>query len=488
MTTSTVYGDPLPRIGTSRNYDYASNGKAVADLALLLGRPLLPWQAHVFDVALEYTWRGNAWRWVHDEICLLTPRQNGKTEIMAMRAFAGLTLFDEPEIVGTAQSRQRALDPWRVVEQYMRSLPTARPILSDVRTGAGIEQIVATTGCRYRIAAMTPTSARGMSVDTLLIDEALALTDESASALMFTTQARPNPQTWIASTAGTARALVLNRYRQRGRTSVEQSNGDSIAYFEYSAPDDCALDDPAALVRANPATGHLFTVERLMNRVRTMPPESVRAEVLTQWSDTEASDDWLPPGRWSECADTGARIPDDDLGRVLFAVDASPDSNAATLAAAYERPDGRVHVELVARRQSSGTAPATTLIESDVSAILTRNRVASVVGERGGPAAPLLDRIAASGVDVHLLDGAKIADACQALREGVLARKVVHRNDPVMSTQVHAANVFKYGDKWRFARRRTSVPIDALMAVTIGHYAATRETYVTPKRASWVAY
>src|SRR5689334_10794972 len=69
-----------PRWGTPRRPDRATLGPRAAEVATLLGTPLMPWQRHVLDVALEVD--PETGRLAYQEVDLTVPRQSGKTLLL----------------------------------------------------------------------------------------------------------------------------------------------------------------------------------------------------------------------------------------------------------------------------------------------------------------------------------------------------------------------------------------------------------------------
>lgn len=106
---------------------------------------------------------------------------------------------------------------------------------------------------------------------------------------------------WAISSAGDAKSVVLKdirdsavaaleewqRYVDGGIASVEEyvnTHDVSIGIFEWSAPDDCRLDDPDAYLQSNPSIGYGYEVDALLSDLASGEPEHVtRTEVLGIW-------------------------------------------------------------------------------------------------------------------------------------------------------------------------------------------------------------
>jgi hypothetical protein len=91
----------------------------VAALADELGVPLLPWQSHVLNDALQILPNG---KWARSTIGVMVARQNGKTHMMRMRILAGLYIFGEKNAIAMSQSRQLSLDTFKQTVDMAESL------------------------------------------------------------------------------------------------------------------------------------------------------------------------------------------------------------------------------------------------------------------------------------------------------------------------------------------------------------------------------
>jgi hypothetical protein len=122
IMSETIYGSSIPRI-QSKSLKLPSAGPVVAALADELGVPLLPWQSHVLNDALQILPNG---KWARSTIGVMVARQNGKTHMMRMRILAGLYIFGEKNAIAMSQSRQLSLDTFKqtvdMAEKLMRQL------------------------------------------------------------------------------------------------------------------------------------------------------------------------------------------------------------------------------------------------------------------------------------------------------------------------------------------------------------------------------
>ena len=124
------------------------------------------------------------------------------------------------------------------------------------------------TGGRLVMPSSSERGAHGYSLDLAVVDEAWALRDYRVPAALTPTQiARPDPQLWIVSTAGTADSLWLKELVDAGRSGETER----LALFEWSAPAELGAAEVAGWEAANPALGATITADEL-GRARSRSP------------------------------------------------------------------------------------------------------------------------------------------------------------------------------------------------------------------------
>src|SRR6185312_10924040 len=122
----------LPRIEIVP--DYASTAAPeVRDLLRMIKLPLLPWQSRFLDQMLAENDQG---QWAANEVCLIVPRQNGKSYVLAARILAALFLTGEELITYTAHRVDTALEVFNLVDRLARTHPDLEKLIkSTTRTG-----------------------------------------------------------------------------------------------------------------------------------------------------------------------------------------------------------------------------------------------------------------------------------------------------------------------------------------------------------------
>lgn len=336
-----LIGSPSPRIAPPRPLRHGL--AEYRDEAARFGIDPMPWQ----DTAATYlTATGPDDLHLYREVAIVVGRQNGKTTLT--KPIIGARLKRGRHIMHIAQVREL---PRIMFEQIADAIEATDPDLFPKRRGkiiwprrgSGSESIVLTNGGSYRIAAAISGSARGHSIDDLLIDEL-----READSFDVVNSAKPaqrfseDPQTIYLSNAGTDDSVVLNSLRER-------ADGDpSLAYLEWSADPDYDADDRRGWTQANPSIGHFpqvlrdlekdyiaaqlggnmagFETEALCRWVKTMRPVLVTAE---QWQDCKAT-----------------RLP--KPARQHIAVSMDPAGARAAAAVAWLGNDGMCYLSLLA--------------------------------------------------------------------------------------------------------------------------------------------
>ena len=445
----------------------SSRGADLVDLANALGQPLLPWQEHVADRAHVVDARG---RWAHKMAGVLVARQSGKSHLLRLRIIAGLLLWGEKLVLSTAQSREVALEGFRLVVETMEDYPWLTRQVKRVSRTNGKEELEVKGGGRFKIVAPTEGGARGYSADLVIVDEARQhRTTDGYAALIYTTQARPNPQVWAVSNAGDAGSVVLNRLRDQALQSIATGIPGPLGWWEWSAEPGCDLDDRDAWAQANPALGHLIDEDTLAARVKSDPPDIVRTEMLCQWVDT--LDSPFPPGVWADAYDSSVSIV---AGRPTWlGIDVTPDRRDAALIACQLLDDDETMVVHVLDTWHADNTIDDLAIAGTV-AQRARDLEARVVAFDRWTAAGIAQRIAGQSIPVGDVSGPRFAQACDELLSAMVSKRLKHTGQEVLTEHVSSAARKGTGDGgWRIVRRQSAGPVCAAVAMAMAvHHAA----------------
>lgn len=432
--------------------------------------PLMPWQQTLFDDACKVKADGH---WFHKTVACIVARQSGKTHALRMRILAGLYLWDERLIVATAQNREVARETFKLVADIIQQVPFLNAELDYVRWANGQEEIRLKNGARYKVVAPNGGS-RGLSADLVIIDELREHKDDEAyAALVYTTTARPNPQTWLTSNAGDASSVVLNRVRDNAYKDVANGKVANTLWMEWSAAPNCAIDDRKAWQMANPALGHTISIDVLEGRMSDRP-NVIRTEMLCQWVDT--IENAFDMEKWAESYENDLVITPGNP--TWLALDFNWERTQCYLVGAQKFPDDSIGVGVIQYWTSNSPMDAMP-IAGEVARWAKEYR-ASVAMMRDGAAhvAPLLQQ---SHIPVHIVNMGLFAQACDETAGALNGGRIKHRGQQVLTDHVAASSRQPLGDSsWRIGRRDAQSSVQAAVALCMAvHLASPKGSMAT---------
>jgi hypothetical protein len=467
----------------------------------VLGRPLLPWQRFLVVHAGEVHPDG---RLRFRIVVVLVARQNGKTEVLAVLPAYWMDIDECPLIVGMCTKLEYAQDTWRKT----RTLIERCEALDDAhdarwtRKTNGQDAMWLRNGARYRLAASTAEGPRSLTINRLMIDETRHTGYDVWEAAEPTTSATGG-QIWCTSNAGDLNSLVLNDLRIAALQYIRTGEGDpSIGLFEWSADPRAEVDDPDALLQANPSTGHTgLRLDELIVKARAAKAaggaalNSFKTNYLCQW--VGADDPAIDPAAWRKGADPAIGL-SAVAGRLALCVDVAPDTRHAVALVAGVLPDGRV-LTMVAGSWSGALATREMVAALPGLCRLLRPRVVGWLP--GGPAAVATADLrtpeaavvvdgkraarrsnwAPRGTDVQEIRG-EVSAVCMGLAEQVEAGSIVHPDDPLLNDHVDAASKLYRGDVWVFDRKGAGHVTAAYAAAGAVHLARTLPASLGPVR------
>lgn len=416
-----------------------TSGPECADLAGTAGLILDGEQRLAVDVMLAETPTGE---WAAFEAALIAARQNLKTVTFQAIALFKLFLLQDRLTVWTAHEFSTAIEAFRDLQVLIDNAPHLSRKVKHVNNTNGEEGIELLSGARLIFRARSKRAGRGLSGNTVILDEAFALMPSHMGSLLPTLSAVPNSQVFYGSSAGHTYSAILRGVRNRGRAG----GSPSLAYLEWCAPPggcgtkdcdhrldapSCALDDQSLWLRANPALGRRLSVTAIAaerQALASAPMEFAR-ERLGWWEDPPpATGGALDPLRWADLRDLDA-----PRGTpVVWGLDVAED-RSASVAVGWRRPDQSVQV-MVDR-----TGPSTGWVVPRLQELhaLWGGRVVL-----GGAAESLQKDLDAAGVPTLLLTGREFVQACGLVDDAVTAGTVRHGNQPELNEAVRVA-------KWR---------------------------------------
>lgn len=442
----------------------------------------MPWQQYVADVALEVDPKTG--QLVYQEIGLTVPRQSGKTTLwlalMVHRALGfGPPAGPRQNILYTAQTRN---DARKKLEDEHLPILNASPLkkLFRARMTNGNEAILWRNGSKHGITSNTERAGHGDTLDLGVLDEAFAQVDDRAEQAMKPAMVtRRNAQFGWTSTAGTATSLYLLSKVDLGRAVVENEIETGICFFEWSADPEDDPADPRTHKSCMPAYGLTARPEAVENFQRTMQAKEFRRAFLNI-ADTEAGPEQVIPAEtWKTLADTKSSA----LDPIAFAADITPARDAAAIAAAGARRDGRMHAEVIdARRGVDWIVPRLLELREKWSPCV-------VVVDAAGPAGSLIAPLERAGVEVYKPSAREAAQACGQFYDAATSDALRHLDQAELNSALAGAARRPLGDAWAWARKNSSSDISPLVAVTLAMFGHATHAHIDLKGPEpWAMY
>lgn len=468
MTTTSSETGALPRWSSPRRADRPTWGPRIGAVAKALGKPFMPWQQHVADVAYEVD--PDTGRLAYREVRVLVPRQSGKSTLILAKSIWRMAdakgLGGRQRITYTAQDRNHARE--KFVEDYLEEVRASRALRGKwrERLSNGSESIKWRNGSRWGIDAVKETSGHGATLDAGDIDEAFSHVDGRVEQSMRPTMAtRPNAQLWVVSTAGTEASLYLKAKTASGRKMVEDGVDRGVAYFEWTADPDADPGDPATWWSCMPALGRTVTLDVIRTDYTAMVADGdlagFKRAYLNIEQDRTAPDTVIDLARWNACKDEG-QAPSTEFPPT-WAIDVTPDRGFAALAVAFHRPDGLPQGEVVQ------TGPGTSWLVEATAERARRYGRSVVVVDPAGPAGSLIADLEAARLTVVKTTPRDVAQASGWLYDASIAGSWRHAGQTVLDDALRAATKRTLGDAWAWDRKSstTAAPIAPLVAVTL---------------------
>jgi len=414
----------------------------------------MPWQYDLATVAGELADDGVGFR--YPVVVVHVPRRAGKTLATLAGVLARLDLTDDARCWYTAQTRETAAklfrDEWTPMLQRLSRL-------YRLRKSQGSEGVHKRRGSSsLQLFAPTPEALHSVNVDTAVVDEAWAFDlDAGAGIESGVTPAqltRPWRQLWIVSAGGTVASTYLDRWLSAGETG-----NPGVALFDYGAPPDADVTDPAVWRAAHPAYGYTVTDAALAAEWDQRTDDAAFARsILNIWPrpSTVLTAAGLDLEVWARAANPAAEV-----GRPLaVAVDVAADRSSAALAAAGRDDTGRVVVRVLDERPGVGWIAA---------AVRDARRAWPKVPVLADAlvAASIVAELRRARVDVTAVSAADHARACSTFVDLLDGGRLVHLAQAVLDDAVTVAARRPYGDGWLWSRRLSRSSIAPLVAATL---------------------
>lgn len=426
----------------------------------------MPWQQQVLDVGLEID--PETGFFAYREVVVTVMRQQGKTAGIVLPVEVDrCTMWPERQrVIYTAQTGSDARK--KLLEDQVPVIKNSAlsALIQKVHQAQGNEGILWKNGSRIGLAASSKDAGHGFTVDLGILDECWNDEDDRREqAMLPAMNTRPWAQIWLTSTQGTEASTYLNRKVETGRHAATTDKGTGIAYFEWSLPEDCDIENPETWWDYMPALGWTIQPAAVAHALETMEEPEWRRAYGNQRTRSEL-ERIIPLSLWEAVRSTSAEV--DRSGLVYLAIDVLPDRAAGAIAAS----DG-ITVELVDHR------PGTGWIVERTQALMEKWNV-RVVLDGGGPAASVADDLAAAGIEVTRMNSADVAAACACMYDAIADARVTIRAHELLDRAVDGLAKRPIGDRFIWARSTSLSDITPLMAATLAYEQARHEDHAEP--------
>ena len=455
QTPPPLVGALYPRLHTPW-LNTKTRGGEIAEMAEMIGQPLLPWQRLILDDMCAIDDKG---MFIKKSALFCCARQSGKSHMMRMRMLAGLFLFGEQNILIMSSQRKMAIRSLEIMADiidrnaFMVSQVKGGKIDTAWRRTNGNERIIMESGAQIEVVAANSDSSRGLSADVLWIDELREVNEAAMDASKSTTLTRPNSQRFYTSNAGTAESEVLNHMRERSMANPPKSLG----FYEYSAPEHCDIWDRKAWAMANPSLGILISEEAVEETIATSTIIAARTETLCQWVSTGLTSPWTP-GSWDDVADSELVMAPGM--HTIFAFDVDPHTRrSASLVAGSILPDGRIGLALI-KTWESQIAVDELKIAGDIQAFALQWHPKKILHDKYTTQA-IADRLRMSGQVIEDCSGSQFYTACSIFKEAIDNKRVVHGGQEYLDTAMNNVAAKSNDQAWRMVRKKSMGSITA---------------------------
>jgi hypothetical protein len=457
-----------------------------------MGKPFMPWQQYVADVATERlpdparcgacagTWNVDAHvcPYAYQVVIVSVPRQSGKTTLLGALLVTRCLLYDGHAAFYTAQTGKDARARWADLVKLVASSPLRSKV--RVRRSQGSERLELPNHSVLQVFAPTEDSLHGYTPPTVCLDEAYAHNGAQGDALMGAIepaqQTLVDRQLWLVSTRGTAESVFLHEWIERGLAGTP-----GVALFDWGAAPHHDPRNPSHVLEFHPAVGLPVgvgpgtTVETI---VSSKLPEHEYERAYGNRA-TVSNETRIPPDVWRKLG------PDDDHPQtppgdrpVILTYDVAHDRTSSTVSATWRDDDGKPQHKLV--RWGSGVS---WVAETVVGYCETWPNVVATGADDTGPCREVTDQL--RGYDLaqryrspeqlpRTLTARELTVAWGELLEAV--RDSAFGHDGSQQLQDAAAGVVARPvlDAESPSRRHSPVDIAPLMACMVGLFLLAR--------------
>lgn len=445
-----------------------THGEKAVELARRFGVTLMPWQQDQVMLALATDQEG---RWMHTNVVLLCPRQNGKSLILEVIILYRLFVLHHQIVFSAHQWRTAKSIRNRLWRRIKAKKWAARRLVRNTAS-AGEAEMETAEGGKLQFSTRSNDMGRGFDqIDLLLLDEAYNLDSGELDAVAPTQLAAEDPQTYYTSSAVNRDKHPKGEELSRIRDRALAGESEGMLFSEFCAPDGADRDDPWTWKLANPSYGFpkLVDAKKMRSMRSTLTDNGFDVEMLGwgrwfEFGGDEDEDLVLPRDRFEalEVADPVK------VGDVVLAVESVPDGSRVAFASAGRTSRG-VHVQLRPGGESFSVDEAVGVISRFVDAY----QPAAVVLDKGAPASVLMEPLQAVGIDPVGATGGQVSAAFRAFRQAVIDGTVTHDEAPAWGEQLSVARLRNDNPAYP-AINRFAGDVSDLIAATLAVWGLSR--------------
>lgn len=427
------------------------HGEKAIKLAASFGIKLMPWQKEQVLLALAVDADGH---WLHPDVVLICPRQNGKSLILEVILLYRLFKLNH-QIVFSAHQWRTAKSIRNRIWKRIKSRPWAARRLVRNTASAGEAEMETADGGKVQFTTRSNDMGRGFDeIDLLMIDEAYNLDSGEMDAVAPTQLAAEDPQTYYTSSAVNEFKHPKGEELSKLRDSALGDGSDGMLFSEFAAPVGMDPEDPLTWMMANPSYGVVANEKKIRSLKKKLTDVGFEVEMLGwgRWFALSSDGD-MPT--LIDIAEWGLKV--DDAPR--FWSDSARDFGATSLCGLGMdfKPDGDkaglVSAVTVGDKFFLSLSPVDDFVRADLVASVSRTLELCMEGgifpvgvgmDPVGPGSTVVGPLQDAGVYPEELSGADVSKAWELFKRLWAEGRIVHDGDP------------RWSAAWALAQERSS--------------------------------
>lgn len=440
------------------------HGEKAVELARRFGVRLMPWQEDQVRWSMA---TGEDGKWLHQDVVLICPRQNGKSLILEVILLYRMFVLKQ-KIIFTAQRWATAKSIRNRLWKRIKSRKWAARRLTRNTASAGEAEMETADGAKVQFTTRSNDMGRGFDqVDLLMLDEAYNLESGELDSLAPIQLASPDPQTYYTSSAVNQSQHVKGENLSRVREKALAGESEGMLYSEFRAPDDADPDDPETWKLANPSYG-IVSTEKKIRSLRSKLTEIGFAVEMLGWGEwfssvSDVSQAFvMDPVVWAGQTVTSPSV----TGDACLGIAVAPEGAGVALVLAFRTERG-VHLSLGPVSEFDRQA-----VVSAVGKTVDAMDPLAVVMDPKGSSSTVVDLLEKSGVEPECLSWPKVVAATELLLTLFGEGSLTHDDDPRWSEALEVAEFRPGAEKGR-AFKDTAPVVSVLVAAAFAAWGLT---------------